>query len=291
MWSMWALWEIIHWHRAGTRHGIRADSDGLLHAGEAGTQLTWMDARIGDWVVTSRCGKPVEVQSLWYNALRVQQQFARLAGDGTAEELEAMAEHARTSFNRRFWNEELECLYDVIDGDARDASIRPNQVLALSLTHSMLDPDRGRRMLRVVETHLLTSMGLRTLAPADSSYASHYGGSVRSPDSAYHQGTVWPWLMGPFVRAYMRAYGASDEVRNKVKQWVGSSKGTFERPGWVTSPKWLTRHIRTTPADVSPRHGMSASYCACASKKLVRSLRRVNSCEERFLQTMRKADQ
>ena len=225
------LLEIIDWHRAGARFGIRVDSDGLLHAGEAGTQLTWMDARIGDWVVTPRCGKPVEVQALWYNALRVLQRFAQVAGDSAANGLEDMADRARTSFNRLFWNEELQCLYDVIDGDLRDASIRPNQVLAISLTHSMLNPDRARRILRVVESQLLTPLGLRTLAPSDPSYAPHYAGNAMSRDSAYHQGTVWPWLIGPFIRAYMRTYRVTDEVRDKAKQWVSYFEEHLRRGG------------------------------------------------------------
>ena len=215
------LREIIQCYAAGTRYGIRVDSDGLVHAGEAGTQLTWMDSKIGDWVVTPRRGKPVEVQALWYNALRVQLGLAQTAGDRKAEALlTVMAERAHTNFNRLFWNPEAECLYDVIDGDTHDASIRPNQVLAVSLTNSMVDAGRGRKILCVVEKHLLTPLGLRTLSPADPAYRAHYCGDVVSRDSAYHQGTVWPWLMGPFITAYMRIHRHSPQGRDQVKHWL-----------------------------------------------------------------------
>ena len=226
------LKEIIDWYLAGTRYGIRAETDGLLHAGEAGTQLTWMDAKIGDWVVTPRRGKPVEVQALWYNALRVQQQLARAVGDHSAEVLLGeMSEHVRLSFNHLFWNDERECLYDVIDGDTRDASIRPNQIFAVSLTNSIVDQERGRKIVRAVERHLLTPLGLRSLAPSDPAYRPQYGGSVASRDSAYHQGTVWPWLIGPFITAYMRVNRDSSEARGKVRCWLSSFEEHLRRAG------------------------------------------------------------
>ena len=215
------LKEIIECYLAGTRHGIRVDDDGLVHAGEPGTQLTWMDAKIGDWVVTPRVGKPVEVQALWYNALRIQQELARKTADTRAEAfLREMAGYVRLNFNRLFWNDKDECLYDVVDRDTQDPSIRPNQVLAVSLAHPIVDNERGRRILNAVENHLLTPMGLRTLAPSDPAYRSRYDGGVTSRDSAYHQGTVWPWLMGPFVTAYMRVEAHSPAARDKAKRWL-----------------------------------------------------------------------
>jgi predicted glycogen debranching enzyme len=204
------LKEIVEWHLQGTRYNIRVDTDGLLFAGEAGVQLTWMDAKVGDWVVTPRQGKPVEIQALWYNALRVMQNLARKFGEVENEtEYGRLAKQAEASFNEQFWNETEGFLYDVVNGDARDASIRPNQIIALSLTHSMVSQERGKRILEVVERELLTPRGLRTLSPRDRQYRGRYEGSPASRDAAYHQGTVWPWLMGPFITAYSRILGES----------------------------------------------------------------------------------
>ena len=215
------LKQILECYLAGTRHGIRVDDDGLVHVGEPGTQLTWMDAKVGDWVVTPRIGKPVEVQALWYNALRIQQELARKTGDTAAESfLREMAEHTRRNFNRLFWNGQDECLYDVVNGDTHDRSIRPNQVLAVSLPNSIVDNERGQKILNGIEKHLLTPMGLRTLAPSDPAYRPRYEGGVTSRDSAYHQGTVWPWLMGPFVKAYLKVQADSPGARDKAKQWL-----------------------------------------------------------------------
>ena len=226
------LKEIIDWYLAGTRYGIRVESDGLLHAGEAGTQLTWMDAKIGDWVVTPRRGKPVEVQALWYNALRVQQQFARAAGDRNAEVfLRESSEHVRSSFNQLFWNDDHACLYDVVNGDTPDASIRSNQVLAVSLPHSIVDQKRGRKILQAIENHLLTPLGLRSLGPSDRAYMPHYRGDVVSRDTAYHQGTVWLWLIGPFITAYMKVYKNSPDAREKVRRWISSFEEHLQTAG------------------------------------------------------------
>jgi predicted glycogen debranching enzyme len=212
------LKEIVDWYVAGTRYGIHVDSDGLVYAGEAGTQLTWMDAKIGDFVVTPRRGKPVEIQALWYNALRIQQELARIAGDSLTEAFaHEIAERAHENFNRLFWNEELECLYDVVDGEKRDASIRPNQIFAASLRHPLVDSERARKILMAVEKHLLTPLGLRSLAPSDPNYRPMFGGNAESRDSAYHQGTVWPWLMGPFITAYLKVHRHSSEAVAKAK--------------------------------------------------------------------------
>ncbi len=188
-----AMTSMIEWHRRGTRFGIHCDADGLLNAGDSGTQLTWMDARVAGTPVTARGGKPVEIQALWYNALMTMES---LVGDGSFGEL---AGQARDSFNRLFWNEAAGCLYDVVSGEDRDASVRPNQVIALSLGYTMVPAERALSVLKVVERELLTGFGLRTLAPSDPRYCPVYKG-----DASYHQGTVWPWLLGPYVDACRR---------------------------------------------------------------------------------------
>jgi predicted glycogen debranching enzyme len=217
------LKEIIDWYVAGTRFGIHVDADGLVYAGKAGTQLTWMDAKIGDFVVTPRQGKPVEIQALWYNALCIQRELARAVADSSTEAFaREIAENTHQNFNRLFWNEELECLYDVVDGDRRDSSIRPNQIFAASLRHPLVGSERGRKVVLVVEKHLLTPLGLRSLAPSDPKYRPTYGGNVQSRDSAYHQGTVWPWLMGPFITAYLKVHRHSSEAVANVRLWLRS---------------------------------------------------------------------
>jgi glycogen debranching enzyme len=173
-----------------------------------------MDAKIGDWVVTPRQGKPVEIQALWYNALRTMEDFAAHFADLAPRKRYArMATISRWSFNRLFWNENAGCLYDVVNGGVPDASIRPNQILAVSLRHSMLSLERARSVVEVVSRELLTPYGLRTLSPADGRYAGRYEGDPHSRDSAYHQGTVWPWLLGPFLSAYIKVNGEKSEVR------------------------------------------------------------------------------
>jgi predicted glycogen debranching enzyme len=217
-----ALTDIIDWHVKGTRYQIHVDDDGLLYSGEPGVQLTWMDAKVGDWVVTPRHGKPVEIQALWYNALRVMEQLAGEFKDAKAnKKYAAMAEQARASFNKVFWNEEAGCLYDVINGEARDGSVRPNQVFAISLTHSMVSAEKAEQVLLVVERELLTPRGLRTLSPSDPRYVGHYEGDSRSRDSVYHQGTVWPWLMGSYITAYVKTFG--EQIGREVSaEWLGN---------------------------------------------------------------------
>jgi predicted glycogen debranching enzyme len=204
---------IVAWHRAGTRYGIRQDTaDGLLAAGEPGTQLTWMDAKIGDWVVTPRIGKPVEINALWYNALRTLAAFARQLGR-PARELERMAARVESSFER-FWCARDGWCFDVVDGpDGDDATLRPNQILAVSLPHSPLAPARRRAVVDACARHLLTSYGLRSLAPLDARYVARYGGDQRARDAAYHQGTAWAWLLGPFALAHVAAYGDAGRAR------------------------------------------------------------------------------
>ncbi len=197
---------IVDWHVKGTRYRIQVDpEDGLLSAGEPGVQLTWMDAKVGDWVVTPRIGKPVEVNALWYNALRAMAGFARRLGKPDRE-YEVTAERALKGFNG-FWNEAAGYCYDVLDGpDGNDPSLRPNQIFAVSLPESPLTPARQRRVVDVCAAQLLASYGLRSLAPDHPQYQGHYGGGQRSRDGAYHQGTVWGWLLGPFALAHLRAY-------------------------------------------------------------------------------------
>jgi len=200
------LSDMIEWHRKGTRYGIGVDpADGLLKAGAAGVQLTWMDAKVGDWVVTPRIGKPVEINALWYNALRVMGSFAgRLA---EPDSFNVSADTVERSF-ARFVRPDGEGLFDVIDGpNGDDASVRPNQILAVSLPHSPLDLDNQVRVVRVCRRHLLTAYGLRSLAPGSAEYHPHYGGSVLERDGGYHQGPVWAWLLGPFSLAVHRITG------------------------------------------------------------------------------------
>ena len=217
------LKSMIDWHLLGTRFGIHCGPDGLISAGGPETQLTWMDAKIGDFVATPRDGKPVEIQALWYNALRFTESLAQMFDDAEEEKLLAgLAALTRENFNARFWNEESGCLYDVIDGTAGlDASIRPNQVIALSLGHTMVPADRARSILDVVERELLTEVGLRTLSPRDPNYIGRYEGGRVERDSAYHQGTVWPWLLGPFITACVRYRGIEADRAREAREHAG----------------------------------------------------------------------
>jgi predicted glycogen debranching enzyme len=211
------LENVVDWHRRGTRYGIGEDSaDGLIRAGEAGVQLTWMDAKVGDWVVTPRIGKPVEINALWYNALRAMAGFARRVRRPAAA-WDIAADRVRDSF-ARFWCDAVGYCADVIDGPGGDdRSLRPNQIFAVSLPESPLPAERQRAVVDACARHLLTSHGLRSLAPGDPAYRPRYGGSPRDRDGAYHQGTVWGWLLGPFALAYARAYGNRDAARDLLE--------------------------------------------------------------------------
>ena len=200
------LEEIIAWHLRGTRYGIRQDpKDGLLYAGEPGVQLTWMDAKVGDWVVTPRIGKPVEINALWYNALRTMGDLARDLGR-PGDPYDDLAERAHSGF-ARFWNEAAGYCYDVIDGpDGDDPALRPNQLFAVSLPYSPLSEGQRRAVVDVCARYLYTPHGLRSLSPHHPAYVGRYGGGPRQRDGAYHQGTAWSWLIGPFVRAHLRVY-------------------------------------------------------------------------------------
>jgi predicted glycogen debranching enzyme len=211
---------IIEWHQRGTRYQIHLDpDDGLLYAGEAGAQLTWMDAKVGDWVVTPRIGKPVEINALWYNALRIMADFARHL-DQKPVLYEELGEQAQSGF-ARFWSESAGYCYDVIDGpQGDDPALRPNQLLAVSLPYSPLTSVQQRAVVDACARHLLTSHGLRSLAPDDPAYIAHYGGDQHRRDGAYHQGTVWSWLIGPFVSAHLRAFGDRERARSFLEPLI-----------------------------------------------------------------------
>jgi predicted glycogen debranching enzyme len=205
------LMSIIHAHSEGTRYGIRVDpADGLLRAGEAGTQLTWMDAKHGDQVFTPRIGKPVEINALWLNALEVAARLARAERNVSEQRFcRSLLLSARSGFSR-FWNPERGCLHDVLDvdgGSAEDSRIRPNQILAVSLPYCVLPPEQMRAVVDCCGRELLTSHGLRSLSPKEPGYIGRYAGGPGQRDAAYHMGTVWAWLIGPFVRAHYRVYG------------------------------------------------------------------------------------
>ncbi|MEP6604068.1 MAG: amylo-alpha-1,6-glucosidase [Spartobacteria bacterium] len=205
------LVDIVEHHLRGTKFNIHVDlADGLLVQGQEGYQLTWMDAKMGDWVVTPRRGKAVEINALWYNALRLLAKWLRDAGDGAAEDYEQHAERAQASFNDRFWYADGGYLFDVVDcngeNGSHDISFRPNQIFAVSLDHPVLAPERWNAVVDFVRQKLVTPLGLRSLSPDDPEYKPIYFGDLRSRDGAYHQGTVWAWLIGPLVDAWMKVH-------------------------------------------------------------------------------------
>jgi predicted glycogen debranching enzyme len=242
------LVDIIAHHWRGTRYQIHEDAaDSLLYAGEPGVQLTWMDVKIDDWVVTPRTGKPVEINALWYNALRIMADFAARLGEDPAAYV-AAADRVQNGFGR-FWNAEMGYCYDVVDGPpigddpatgdepaVNDLSLRPNQLLAVSLPYSPLPPEQARSVVDACARHLLTAHGLRTLSPDDKAYIGKYGGDRRQRDEAYHQGTAWAWLIGPFVAAHLRVYQDKAAARaylepllhHLVDHGVGSVSEIFE---------------------------------------------------------------
>jgi len=209
-----AIEAILTGYMKGTRFGIHMDHDGLLAAGLPGVQLTWMDAKIGDWVVTPRIGKPVELQALWLNALWIASRFSQRWKKPFAR--------GRESFGNRFWNEQGGYFYDIVDVDHRpgtvDASFRPNQIFAIGgLPISLLTGERAKRVIEAVEQRLWTPMGLRSLAPGEPGYAPRYQGGAHERDSVYHQGTVWPWLIGPFIEAWLRIHGETDAAKRDAE--------------------------------------------------------------------------
>ncbi|MGH9853863.1 MAG: amylo-alpha-1,6-glucosidase, partial [Blastocatellia bacterium] len=212
------LRQIVDRHLAGTSFGIGVDPrDGLLRQGAEGYQLTWMDAKVGDWVVTPRRGKAVEINALWYNALELLARWLCEEEDAAAAQpLSRHAERARQSFNQRFWYPAGGYLYDVVDGEnGDDAACRPNQLLAFSLKYPVLTADRWKAVLEVVVDRLLTPVGLRSLAPGHPDYKAKYDGDLRARDAAYHQGTVWAWLIGPFIDAWLRVHPEDTEAARR----------------------------------------------------------------------------
>lgn len=218
---------ILDGYRGGTRYHIHMDTDGLITGGTPGTQLTWMDAKIGDWVVTPRHGKPVEVQALWIRALDVGARLATLFRDSRfADRCRAEKAQAVESFREKFWYENGQYLYDTIDGPAgNDASIRPNQIYAISLCDDLVTRHQARQVLRLVTDHLLTPVGLRTLSSQDARYCPRYEGGPMERDRAYHQGSVWPFLLGPFITAWVKTFGGTMESKVVARSFLN---------GWET---------------------------------------------------------
>jgi predicted glycogen debranching enzyme len=235
------LVDIIDHHIHGTRFGIGMDpEDALLKQGAEGYQLTWMDAKVDDWVVTPRRGKAVEINALWYNALRLLETWLGETGNHPrADEIGAIATRAYASFNRRFWYEEGGYLYDVVDaeGGGDDSQCRPNQVIAISVDHPVLDESRWPAVMNVAKERLLTPVGLRSLAPGSPDFKSKYYGDLRSRDAAYHQGTVWAWLIGPYVDAWLKLHPEDKSEARKFlsgfephlnQQCIGSISEVFD---------------------------------------------------------------
>lgn len=210
--------DMVAWHRRGTRYGIHMTGDGLLSAGDA---LTWMDARVDGRAVTPRDGKAVEIQALWFNALSILRSFAERCGDNDyAADLANLLNMTKKSFLDQFWNENAGCLFDVVKDGKRDASIRPNQIFAVSLPYPLVEGPAAEQIVQVVRNNLLTPRGLRTLAPSNPAYRGRYSGDSTSRDSAYHQGTVWPWLAGPFWTAWLKIHGYSQESKALASEWL-----------------------------------------------------------------------
>jgi predicted glycogen debranching enzyme len=209
--------DMVAWHESGTRYGIQFDpDDGLVRGSVEGAPLTWMDAKMGDFVPTPRVGKPVEISALWYNALCVMVDFAQIIGKDP-QRFQDLAGRLRIGF-ARFWNEEAGYCFDVLDGpDGNDLTLRPNQLLAVSLAHSPLDKSQAKSIVDVCGRTLVTSHGLRSLAPFEDDYLNYYAGTLQQRDAAYHQGTVWSWLIGPFVSAHLHVYGDREAARSYLQ--------------------------------------------------------------------------
>ncbi|MCL5877554.1 MAG: amylo-alpha-1,6-glucosidase [Candidatus Bathyarchaeota archaeon] len=218
--ELWTnLQSIIENHEHGTMFGIRLDDDGLLLHGP---RLTWMDAFVDGEIITPRTGKAVEIQALWYNTLRTMELLAdKFSEENLSEKYAAMAELTRKSFSAKFWNPKRSCLFDVLEPKGIDASMRPNQILSVSMDYSMLNQESSRQVVDAVNSELVTPFGLRTLSPEDPKFVGKCIGDRRSRDTAYHNGTIWPWLLGPYVTAYLKANNYTAEARkNALDNWV-----------------------------------------------------------------------
>ncbi len=227
------LRESFEWHLTGTRFGICADpEDGMLRAGDARSQLTWMDAKIGDTAFTPRSGKPVEIQALWHSALCDLISLARCCDDdSTAGIALEWTRKIEANFTKKFWNDEENCLFDCIDGDFRDGAIRPNQIFAVSTPNRLLSLEHEKAVVEVVQRELLTPHGLRSLSPRDSRYRGTYLGDSWSRDSAYHQGTVWGWPIGGFLSAYLKVNEHSDAAKTQVQLWLAPLLAHLDETG------------------------------------------------------------
>jgi predicted glycogen debranching enzyme len=227
-----ALKSIINLHLSGTRYGIHADCEGFLWAGDNTTQLTWMDAKVGDVAITPRSGRPVEIQALWYNALLTVEELGRRLGDSAfADCCAGVAHRLQANFERVFWNKDAGCLFDVVGESEPDASLRPNQVIAVSLRHCLVSREKALAILKTAEVELLTPFGLRTLAPSDRNYRPRYEGDVWGRDSAYHQGTVWPWLAGPFFSAKIKFADDMAQALAETQVWLDRFSSHLEEAG------------------------------------------------------------
>ncbi len=260
------LRSMVAWHERGTRYSIGVAADGLLEAGQPGVQLTWMDAKVGDWVVTPRIGKPVEINALWYNALRILSALEARAGHrDKAERLSVKAEIVRARFDATFWNPARGCLFDVVTAAGADASLRPNQLLALSLPFPLLGGEKAASIVDVVERTLLTPVGLRSLDAGDPAYRPLDRGGVLERDGAYHQGTVWPWLLGPWYTAVARVRGEAGReqatrhlnsflARHLGEACVGSISEVFDAeephlPGGCAAQAWSIAELLRAAAE------------------------------------------
>lgn len=224
------LKEIIHAYQKGTDFSIYMEDDGLIHAGSGLDQVTWMDVRVGEWVVTPRHGKPVEINALWYNALCVMERLSTLFGED-ASPYRTLAGKVKSSFCEKFWYEEGAYLYDVIDGDEKDSSLRPNQIYAVSLPYSMLDEEKARAVVKVVADKLYVGRGLRSLSPDHPDYHPIYLGALSKRDAAYHQGTAWGFLLGGFITAYTKVNGHSPASIAKAKEFLAPVQEQFYEGG------------------------------------------------------------
>jgi predicted glycogen debranching enzyme len=226
---------IISSYAAGTKHDIKMDSDGLIESGEDKTALTWMDAKIDEVPVTPRLGKPVEISALWYNALKAMENFAlQLKNETDQNYYSELAKKTKESFNEKFWNERKRSLHDVLLDDRGDGKVCPNQVFSIGLAFPVLDEEKWRDVLRTVESELLTPVGLRTLSPFDPNYKPQCSGNPRERDTAYHQGTVWPWLFGTYVSSYVRTYGNDPKTLAFVQQLYNPFKRRMNEAGLGT---------------------------------------------------------
>lgn len=214
-----ALKEIIEAYQKGTDFSIYMDSDYLIHAGSGVDQVTWMDVRVGDWVVTPRHGKPVEINALWYNALRVMAKLAAAYGEEDTSYL-SLADRVAASFCQEFWNPDKKCLYDVVDGDMKDDSVRPNQIYAVSLPYTMLSHEQALAVVTTVEKELYAGPGIRSLSRDHKDYHPIYCGSLPKRDAAYHQGTAWGYLMGGFISAYVKVHGNTAEAKKQALAYL-----------------------------------------------------------------------